>query len=277
MVIEPMSAMLIAKNFKKIIKVIMWIIVLIALFIYLAIIGIIHFLFPQVTTNQPVTTIDPPPYLLPLFVNAGAKYNVPWAFLATINRIETNYGTSASEISSAGALGPMQFLPSTFAEYGKGNPFDYVDAVMASANMFHHLGMTTSQMTGSNQIHYVQLYAGSYNAGASNWDNMSYQTTNYRYQALLFYNTIRTTTKIPNGLIQYWVGLNHSQLEKIVNHKMSIYPKAYHGKKVVEISNVNQYLPKGVQKSLKGVIQSEAPTSSHVSTKGSQSKKYQQG
>ena len=205
-------------------------------------------LTPQLPSNQPITQIDPPSYLIPLFVNAGAKYGIPWQFLATINRIETNYGSSVSEVSSAGALGPMQFMPSTWVEYGKGSPFDYVNAVMASAKMFKQLGMNMTEMNGKNQIHYVELYAGSYNAGAGNWDNMSFQTVNYRQNATLFYELIKNTVKVPSSLITDWKGLTSSQLRAIVNKTASIYPNGYKGKKVKESANLTQLLPKSDQK-----------------------------
>ena len=240
--IKPMANLLI-----KVIKVILYMIAGFFLIIALVIAGIMT---PQITGNNttPITQIDPPAYLLPLFVNAGAKYGIPWAFLATINRIETNYGSSASEVSSAGALGPMQFMPSTWQEYGKGSPFDYVNAVNASAKMFKQLGMKMSQMTGSQSAYYVALYSGSYNAGAGNWDNMSFQTINYRTQASAFYPTIKNSTIIPQALMKYWESLNSSQLEKMVNKKLSIYPKNYKGAKVKELTDLVQVVPKPLQK-----------------------------
>ncbi len=42
---------------------------------------------------------------------------MPWQILAAINEIETDYGRNLS-VSSAGAVGWMQFLPSTWKEWG---------------------------------------------------------------------------------------------------------------------------------------------------------------
>jgi soluble lytic murein transglycosylase-like protein len=58
-----------------------------------------------------------PPFLLPIYQAAGIQYDVPWQVLAAINDIETDYGRNLS-ISSAGAEGWMQFLPSTWKRYG---------------------------------------------------------------------------------------------------------------------------------------------------------------
>jgi membrane-bound lytic murein transglycosylase B len=57
-----------------------------------------------------------PPFLLPIYQAAGIEYDVPWQILAAINEIETDYGRNLS-VSSAGAVGWMQFLPSTWKRY----------------------------------------------------------------------------------------------------------------------------------------------------------------
>jgi predicted nucleic acid-binding Zn-ribbon protein len=62
-----------------------------------------------------------------------------WTVLAAIGQVETHDGTGGM-VSSAGALGPMQFLPATFAEYardgdhdGKADIMDPADAVYTAA------------------------------------------------------------------------------------------------------------------------------------------------
>ena len=52
-----------------------------------------------------------PPFLLPIYQAAGIQYGVRWEILAAINEIETDYGRNLN-VSSAGALGWMQFMPS---------------------------------------------------------------------------------------------------------------------------------------------------------------------
>ena len=58
-----------------------------------------------------------PPFLLPLYQAAGIEYGVRWEVLAAINEIETDYGRNLN-VSSAGALGWMQFMPATWKQYG---------------------------------------------------------------------------------------------------------------------------------------------------------------
>jgi hypothetical protein len=81
----------------------------------------------------------PPSFLIPIYMEAGHKYGVPWEVLAAINAIETDYGQNLNT-SSAGAVGWMQFEPSTWAKYGVAidghsvpNPYDPRDAIFAAA------------------------------------------------------------------------------------------------------------------------------------------------
>src|SRR5439155_1548531 len=58
-----------------------------------------------------------PIFLLPIYQAAGNQYGIRWEVLAAINEIESDYGRNLS-VSTAGAVGWMQFLPSTWARYG---------------------------------------------------------------------------------------------------------------------------------------------------------------
>jgi murein DD-endopeptidase MepM/ murein hydrolase activator NlpD len=77
--------------------------------------------------------------LLDLWQRAGAAYGVPWPVLAAINKIESAFGRNMGP-SSAGALGWMQFIPSSWERWGMdadgdglANPWDPEDAVYAAA------------------------------------------------------------------------------------------------------------------------------------------------
>jgi hypothetical protein len=88
-----------------------------------------------------------PPFLLPIYQAAGIEYGVPWEILAAINAIETDYGRNLN-VSSAGAVGWMQFLPSTFAQFGvdgsgdrRADPYNPVDAIFSAANYLRAAGI----------------------------------------------------------------------------------------------------------------------------------------
>ena len=70
-----------------------------------------------------------PAELMPLYTSAEEKYAVPWSLLAAINSIESGFGTNVGP-SSAGARGPMQFMPATWAKYGVDGNGDGRDDVM---------------------------------------------------------------------------------------------------------------------------------------------------
>jgi hypothetical protein len=87
-----------------------------------------------------------PPFLLPIYQAAGTAYDIPWQVLAAINEIETDYGRDLS-VSSAGAEGWMQFLPSSWAQYGVDangagyeDPYNPADAIFAAARYLQAAG-----------------------------------------------------------------------------------------------------------------------------------------
>ena len=69
------------------------------------------------------------------FKKAGTTYGIPWTVLAAIGEVESGFGANDGP-SSAGALGPMQFEPSTWAAYGDGgNIMNPDDAIPAAARL----------------------------------------------------------------------------------------------------------------------------------------------
>ncbi|HEX8084243.1 MAG TPA: lytic murein transglycosylase, partial [Solirubrobacteraceae bacterium] len=87
-----------------------------------------------------------PPFLLSIYQAAGVEYGVRWEVLAAINEIETDYGRNLN-VSSAGALGWMQFMPATWKQYGvdangdgRNDPYNPVDAIFAAARYLQAAG-----------------------------------------------------------------------------------------------------------------------------------------
>jgi hypothetical protein len=74
----------------------------------------------------------PPDELLGYFLTAQSRFGVPWEDLAAIEFIETRFGRVRG-LSSAGAQGPMQFLPATWARYGSGDIDNQRDAILGAA------------------------------------------------------------------------------------------------------------------------------------------------
>lgn len=78
------------------------------------------------------------PALQALWMRAGATYGIPWEVLAAINEVESNFGQNMGP-SSAGAIGWMQFMPSTWLRWGvdangdgAADPWNANDAVFSA-------------------------------------------------------------------------------------------------------------------------------------------------
>jgi len=89
----------------------------------------------SVRDTLPAWRIEPPApadELLNYYHQAESESGVGWNYLAAINLIETRLGSIAG-VSTAGAEGPMQFLPGTFAAYGQGGDINSPrDSIMAA-------------------------------------------------------------------------------------------------------------------------------------------------
>jgi hypothetical protein len=159
------------------------------------------------TTANPSTTIAPfgpapigvpnfvidsfeiPPFLLPIYQACGTQYGIPWEILASINKIETAFGTNLN-VSSAGALGWMQFMPPTWEAYGvdangdgRKDPYNPVDAICAAANYLKASG-------GSDDL-YTAIFA--------------YNHADWYVQEVLLY--ARAYGKLPTDLVGSLTGL----------------------------------------------------------------------
>jgi hypothetical protein len=86
------------------------------------------------TDLPPWRILTPPPAeeLERDYHQAEDATHVPWAYLAAVHLVETRMGRIRGT-STAGAQGPMQFLPSTWARWGGGGDInDPHDAIMAA-------------------------------------------------------------------------------------------------------------------------------------------------
>ena len=77
--------------------------------------------------------------LLAYYRESSAAFGIGWEYLAAIHLVETRLGRIRGT-SSAGAQGPMQFMPGTWAQYGEGNVEDNRDAIMAAGRYLKAMG-----------------------------------------------------------------------------------------------------------------------------------------
>jgi hypothetical protein len=78
--------------------------------------------------------------LLRYYRTGQRRFRIAWNVLAAVNFVESAFGRFRNS-SSAGAQGPMQFLPATWRAYGLGGDIhDPHDAILGAANYLHRSG-----------------------------------------------------------------------------------------------------------------------------------------
>ncbi|OBH00609.1 MULTISPECIES: lytic transglycosylase domain-containing protein [unclassified Mycobacterium] len=114
-----------------------------------------------VRDTLPAWSIEPPApadELLGYYHQAEAESGVGWNYLAAINLIETRLG-SIHGVSTAGAHGPMQFLPATFASYGQGGDIDSPrDSIAAAGRFLAANGFATDRDHAIYQYNHANQY-----------------------------------------------------------------------------------------------------------------------
>jgi len=97
----------------------------------------------EIAQPSPTALADIPPAYLALYQQAALEFGIPWELLAAVGKVESDHGRdpASRKPNAAGAQGPMQFLPATFAEYAwaSGSPHPNIDdprdAIDAAAAM----------------------------------------------------------------------------------------------------------------------------------------------
>jgi len=99
-----------------------------------------------------------------LWQRAGSAYGIPWQILASINKIESNFGQNMGP-SSAGAVGWMQFMPSTWLRWGVdadgdgiADPWNPTDAIFAAARYLAAAGGQTDIYRGVFAYNHAHWY-----------------------------------------------------------------------------------------------------------------------
>jgi murein DD-endopeptidase MepM/ murein hydrolase activator NlpD len=102
--------------------------------------------------------------LRPIWERAGTAYGIPWQVLAAINKIESNFGQNMGP-SSAGAIGWMQFMPSTWLRWGTdadgdgiADPWSASDAIYSAARYLAAAGGQTDIRRGVFAYNHADWY-----------------------------------------------------------------------------------------------------------------------
>ncbi len=146
----------------------------------------------NLSSPTPAAVADIPPDYLLLYQEAGLAFDVPWDVLAGIGKVECDHGRDPDpacrhegHTNAAGAGGPMQFLATTWQQYGIAangssvpDRWNAADAIVSAANFLKQNGapdkIEQAVFAYNHSDAYVQqvlawagLYATTYNATAT--------------------------------------------------------------------------------------------------------------
>ncbi|MGN8844766.1 NlpC/P60 family protein [Niallia sp. HCP3S3_B10] len=156
---------------------------------------------PTIDTSS--TTI--PSQYMKYYLYGEKEYGVPWYYLAAIHSVETGFSTSPTMTSSVGAIGSMQFMPSTWVGYkyessgglvaenvditdletikkgngygvdadndGKADPYSVADGVAAAANYLSSNGFATDPRKSIWHYNHAEWYVDKVINLAENFKN----------------------------------------------------------------------------------------------------------
>lgn len=155
---------------------------------------------PPPPTDVPSWTIvEPEPIdtLLGHYAEAEALTGIPWYWLAAIHLQETRMGRIEG-VSSAGAVGPMQFLPTTWQHCCTGDPTVTRDAIVGAATYLAQSGGPDDMAAAVHQYNPNDAYVAAVTAYAESLrDEPELYPGFHAFQ--VFYGTAIGTVRLPLG------------------------------------------------------------------------------
>ena len=135
--------------------------------------------------------------LVRYYREAETDFGVPWSYLAAIHLVETRMGRIRGN-SVAGAQGPMQFMPGTWAAYGQGDVNSDRDAIRAAARYLRANGAPANMPNALFRYNNSQRYVRAVTAYA---EVMRVDAVAYRgyYQWQVYYLTTKGDILLPVG------------------------------------------------------------------------------
>jgi len=152
---------------------------------------------PDLPTTWRIVEPAPMDDLARYYREAEAEFGVPWSYLAAIHLVETRMGRIRGT-STAGAQGPMQFIPATWARYGEGDINSDRDSIRAAARYLRANGAPANMANALFRYNQSQRYVRAVTAYA---EVMRADPEAYRgyYQWQVYYLTTRGDILLPVG------------------------------------------------------------------------------
>jgi hypothetical protein len=152
---------------------------------------------PELPTTWRIVEPAPLDDLARYYREAEAEFGVPWSYLAAIHLVETRMGRIRGT-SVAGAQGPMQFIPATWARYGEGDINSDRDSIRAAARYLLANGAPANMANALFRYNQSQRYVRAVTAYA---EVMRADPDAYRgyYQWQVYYLTTRGDILLPVG------------------------------------------------------------------------------
>jgi murein DD-endopeptidase MepM/ murein hydrolase activator NlpD len=196
------------------------------------------------------------PQLQGLWQRAGGAYGINWQVLAAINKVESNFGRNMGP-SSAGAVGWMQFMPSTWERWGVdangdgvADPWNAEDAVTAAARYLAASGGQTDISRAIYSYNHAQWYVDEVLQLAQLFGSGGVQTTFTLDRLQVAVDAARASVVRANRNLV----AAEKQVRKLWNHERSLRVKAAHARALSDQLDLQRRAAQA------GVVRMEAQT-----------------
>lgn len=120
--------------------------------------GLLPLTQPRPLSAFRVGPAEPAARLRGWYREAQRRSGVPWQVLAAVNYVEADFGRVRNE-SVSGAQGPMQFMPATWRQYGRGDPHDPHAAILAAGRFLRAAGIAGDERAALRRYNPSAAYA----------------------------------------------------------------------------------------------------------------------
>lgn len=112
---------------------------------------------PKTLPDWKILEVAPIDVLLSYYQEGETQFGIPWYYLAAIHLVESRMGRIHG-LSTSGAQGPMQFMPATWGQYGRGDINSDHDSILAAARYLKAAGGPSDMQRALYAYNHSQAY-----------------------------------------------------------------------------------------------------------------------